>query len=645
MKTPLRLALVVLATVQVSGQQQPTAAISGVVLDQTTQRPIAGAVVQIVPINAVLQPGVNVIPLQNRLVRQITDDLGRFVFADLAGDMSYTLTATKYGYFDGAFGRRGVSGINNQPRRIAVTNGQWVRDARIEMVKPAVITGTVRSETGSPLVDVTVRAYVDIFVGGAHQLAASQATTTDDRGEYRLSGLAPGRYIVCVPSVQQSAPAELIAAPQQFTPDALNRDFGFRRDPAFAFDPVHRLITAASSPPLPAAASGKSQAYPLTFFPGVRTIADAGVINAAAGEEKPSIDVQLRPVPSFRVTGQLEGAPDAVARMSLRLMSAGTEGLGRGIEQATALVGTDGSFTFLNVPAGAYVLIANRVASEYSYSPSGGAFQIAAPGAGRGSMTTSAVFMGTPGAMLTRSALPGSQKYQGRQTVAVTNHDVSGVIVPLQSGVSMSGRIVYEVSNPDFQLPVPAVSAEPADGDPALGLPRAIRDVDDDPGYFFIESVMPGAYFVRTTGPALKSVVWADKDYTNIPLEVAGGKNITGVVITVTDRQTTIAGTVNSRAGQAATSAGIVIFPADRALWKNFGLQPTRIRFIAASTSGAYSFRGLPAGDYLAVGLDEVNAERWKEPDFFEIASRAAVRFSIGWGETKTVDVTVMDLR
>ena len=37
----------------------------------------------------------------------------------------------------------------------------------------------------------------------------------------------------------------------------------------------------------------------------------------------------------------------------LRLLAAGTETLGRGIEQATALVGNDGTFTFLNVPGNA----------------------------------------------------------------------------------------------------------------------------------------------------------------------------------------------------------------------------------------------------------------------------------------------------
>ena len=204
-------------------------------------------------------------PLPNRTVRgQVTDELAascsRICSAMLLHD-----TATKYGYFDGAFGRRGTAGTSNQSRRISLANGQRVRDARIEMLKPAAITGTVE-RSGSPLVDVTVRAYVESS-SRCPSVAAAQSATTDDRGEDRLSGLAPGRTSCAFRRCSSRRQSEILAVPQPFTPDALSRDSAFRRDPAFAFDPVHRLISAASSPPLPAAVSGKSQAYPLTFYP------------------------------------------------------------------------------------------------------------------------------------------------------------------------------------------------------------------------------------------------------------------------------------------------------------------------------------------------------------------------------------------
>ncbi len=303
-----------------------------------------------------------------RPTRQITDELGRFVFADLPGGASYTLTAIKSGYFDGAYGRRGVSGINNAPRRITLANGQWMRDARIEVLRPATIAGTIRDQSGEPMIGVTVRAYADLYIGGARQLAASLSATTDDRGEYRLAGLAPGRYVVAVPSPQHSAPADMLAPPAATYRDALSRDTGGRPYPRFALDPIHRLTLTDDSPPPAPSAGGIRQVYPLTFHPSARAIGETTPIEVGAGDEKTSIDVQLRPVPAFRVSGRLDGPAEAVARMTLRLMAAGTETLGRGIEQATALVANDGTFTFLNVPGGSYTLIASRVISQYLVS-------------------------------------------------------------------------------------------------------------------------------------------------------------------------------------------------------------------------------------------------------------------------------------
>ena len=627
-------------------QPQPLGAISGVVVDATTGKPVAGAIVQIAvaPTTIAPPPGVQILISGSpfRPSRQITDALGRFVFTDVPGANSYTLVAIKHGYFDGAYGRRGMPGVNNTPRRITLAHGQWARDVKIEMLKPAVISGVVRNEAGEPLVGVAVWAYVDIFIGGARQLASAANAITDDRGEYRFANLAPGRYVVAVPSTQHSAPADLLTPPPALPQDALSRDSAFRVSPSFALDPVHRLMLPANAPPLlQPTANGNRQAYPLTFHPAARAVTDATAVEVGAGDDKASIDVQLMPVPVYRVSGRLDRQGDAVVRMSLRLMAAGTENLGRGIEQATAMVAADGSFTFLHVPVGTYTLIASRAVSQYSYLSA--MFGSEPPGGGRGSLTSAPVFAAPPGTMLMRSSAPGVQ-FQGRQTVVVANRDVMGVAVPLESSVTMSGRIVYDVRNPETR-PVPVISIEPATGDLSLGQPRAVRDVDDDPSYFFIDGILPGSYLLKVmTSGTLKSVKWGDKDYTDTPIEVGGGK-ITGVIVTVTDRLTTLAGTIRDRAGQLASNSGVVIFPVDRAQWKNFGNQPSRIRYVAGSTTGSYSVRGLPAGDYLIVGIDDGSASRWQDPAFFEAAARVATRFSIDWAESKTMDVVVQEIR
>ena len=70
---------------------------------------------------------------------------------------------------------------------------------RVEMVKGGVITGTITNATGEPVIGVRVRAVRIRDPKGAAvrtpQFGQSERMT-DDRGIYRLYGLAPGTYIV-----------------------------------------------------------------------------------------------------------------------------------------------------------------------------------------------------------------------------------------------------------------------------------------------------------------------------------------------------------------------------------------------------------------------------------------------------------------
>ena len=627
-----------------------TGAISGVVVDSATDKPLAGAVVTLSPFaGAAVEVGMTA---PGQQMRQITDELGRFVFTGLPGKSSYTITATKFGYFDGAFGRRGLDDINNQTRRVSLADGQWFRDTRIELLKPGAISGMVTDETGDPLVGVRVRAYAEIFVGGVRQLASGMSAPTDDRGSYRIASLPPGRYFVAVPSVQNAAPADLLPdAPAPNLPggqDALEREFNFRRSPAFAVDPVHRLVIAPGSPPPATSAGGRPQVYPMTFYPAARTVADATAIELQPGVDRPAVDVQLRAVPAFRVSGRLEAPPEAVAGMSLRLMSTGTEGLGPGSEQATALVSKEGVFTFLNVPAGAYTLLASRSVAEYTSSTSPGLMP-EVPGVRFTSMMRNIVPTGPPGTMATRVVAPGDQRYHGKQTVSVSNGDVTDVIVPMRAGVTISGRIVTESGEGVPAVPrLMAVTAQPASGDLSLGQPRSTPDPDDPPEYFWIQGVLPGSYLLQVPGAfgmTVKSIRWNNIDYGDMPIDIEGDRDVKGIVITLTTQTTSLAGTIRDRTGEPASNSAVIVFPTERARWRNFGLQPARIRSATASTAGTFSLPGLPAGDYLAVAVDNDTVNRWKDPAFLELASRTATRFSLTWGDKKTLDVTLQDIR
>ena len=68
---------------------------------------------------------------------------------------------------------------------------------RLELIRGGVLTGTVTNAAGEPLIGVRVRAMmVRDQKGQTPIFYASSENSTDDRGVYRMYGLAPGTYIV-----------------------------------------------------------------------------------------------------------------------------------------------------------------------------------------------------------------------------------------------------------------------------------------------------------------------------------------------------------------------------------------------------------------------------------------------------------------
>src|SRR5262249_1954096 len=111
-----------------------TGAISGVVTDAATKKPIAGGNVYLGPPNRgpVGQP-----------VQQVSDALGRFVFRDLPPSAAYFINTTKPGYFDGHVGQTTSTQLG---ARLSVKEGEWLDHVAIVMTRGAAISGTITDE-------------------------------------------------------------------------------------------------------------------------------------------------------------------------------------------------------------------------------------------------------------------------------------------------------------------------------------------------------------------------------------------------------------------------------------------------------------------------------------------------------------------
>ncbi len=621
-----------------------TGAISGVVFDGATNRPLAGVVVGLS--SAVLNSAAN-----GRFGSQsvLTDEKGRFIFTKLPASESYGLSASKIGYtLDSRAGRR-----------VALADRQWISDAKITMWRLGSLSGTITDEAGEPVVGTFVRVLTEVFVSGLPQLAGGPATRTDDRGVYRIAGLPAGKYLVLVPSVQTSVPAETSdmtlsnRTPQSVAAEEAG---GYssppRNDRTLSTDGKNLLFLGNYLTP-PASINGRVMSYPITFYPGARSPRDATVVDLKQGETRTGIDLQLRPVPVVRVCGIVQGPPEAEGPgMTLRLMPSGAESLANGSEVATALVGKDGVFTFLNVPSGEYTILAGRSQMEYQVRESGSSISYPAlptpPAAAGGSMGSGAVASGSASTQYSYRSSSGSQTHSGRVPISVGARDLTDVVVPLRRGVSITGKIVSEAP------PAAAgsgrgpsgfpVYAEPADGSAALGMPSGRITTEGANQTFTIDGLQPGKYslrFLALTGGRLKSISLDGKDITNVPIDTSAGQDITGIVVTTTDKTIKVTGYARDVQNQLMTHGNVIVFPAEQDQWTGYGFTPKRIVSATVVNNGSFTVNSLLPGNYLAIAVDESLASAWQDPKFLAAAASLATRFSIDWGGTASVDLTL----
>jgi hypothetical protein len=122
-----------------------------------------------------------------------TDDEGHYEFTGLAAGR-YGLVAASYVYTSAEYWQS-----SSKPFKLCtVLNGEKLANQDLALVRGGVITGRITDADGKPLIQEQVQiTYVD--AQGKQESYPSyfnEMLFTDDRGVYRLFGLAPGRYLI-----------------------------------------------------------------------------------------------------------------------------------------------------------------------------------------------------------------------------------------------------------------------------------------------------------------------------------------------------------------------------------------------------------------------------------------------------------------
>ena len=598
--------------------QQPPArdgVIAGQVVDATTGKPVGAVVVSIsgpgifmrgTPAEGRGSFGAGVNPYVPRV---LTGGDGRFMFRDLQAG-SFTITAAKNGYSEGASGRRRPGGT---PQPVVITDAQRTADVSVRVWKNGAIGGTVIDEAGEPVVGLQLRALMRTTTGGRRRfMPAGGGAFTDDRGIYRFSGLVPGEYIVIASPPPISARLSVFAdigrtgrgageLASMIAPGGTQ--FGIQ-----VSDALLTLGRGSAVPPPPV--GDRLHIYPSTFHPSALLPSQASVVTLVSGEERAGVDVQLQPVPTARVTGIATSPAGPPAMLPLRLLLQGGDEIPPDLLGGATFTDVTGAFTFPAVPPGQYIL---RAAG--SAGPSGGL------DSGRGVYWTS-------------------------MPVAVSGDDIDGMIVDLRQMLRISGRVEFQGTNPPQMSATKGmaigVTLENLDG--PFGPGARAGGVTWDAHAFTLFGYPGGRYLARlANSPAgwmFKSATLDGRDVSEVPFDFQ--RDMSDLVITFTDRWSGVSGSVQ---GSGADGASVVVFPTDAQSWTNYGSTPRRLKAARVTAQGRFGISSLPPGDYYAAAIPEEQAADWRDPKMLEELARVATRISIGEGEHKTIDLSLKEVR
>jgi hypothetical protein len=309
--------MLLIGVVNVAGQKPKTdsvTSIEGVVLAAVSGDPIAGARVTLLKEPGIITrsgpvPAVE-LPPELDFHYQSTA-----IFTDAAGRFALTNIDPK------VFGM--VVGANGYVRR------EFERDdfpesgkgLIVRMTATGTVNGVVRGDAGRPLADMSVQLLRYVYDdSGRRDLMPFGSVQTNDRGEYRLYNITPGRYYVRAGT--SSKPS----------------------DNAFA----------ESVSPL--------------FYPGVVNVAQASAVDVESAGELGGVDFNLKHQESYRIRGRIiDEAPNGSldSRTIVRMYYIGggfPAGNDVGSDWSYAHLSAEGNFEFRDIAPGLYAI-------TYSDSP------------------------------------------------------------------------------------------------------------------------------------------------------------------------------------------------------------------------------------------------------------------------------------
>ncbi len=346
--------------------------------------------------------------------------------------------------------------------------------------------------------------------------------------------------------------------------------------------PPGRYLLQAAPPGAAISSASNLEGYAITYYPSVPRPAEAARLDVVSGRTIEHIDVLVRTEPLVRMTGQVIGVGGApLAGGTVTIDSA---------EPPFSMVMTSpiaqGRYSFPALRPGQYVL------------------RFSEPAGAEEPMRASAVV-----------DLTGTIDTVERDLLVQPASSVTGSLsIAAADSISSAAALRLSLLPRDERLHNTAIAV-------------AVRA----DGSFAFDGLPPGQYrftVTATSGPSpvrLSSARVNDQETVDGFFEVGRG-GIARAVLTVTDRQGLISGSLSDAADAPATGYTVVVFPADRALWpalfrRSFGVRP--------ANTGDFRIPNVPPGEYRLAVVQNARKNEWLLPEFLETVITASTPVSV----------------
>src|SRR6516225_4151597 len=205
----------------------------------------------------------------------------------------------------------------------ALRPSQKMSDLIFKLGRAGVIIGHVFNADGEPMPNVMLNAVRQVYREGKKEFQSSAWDRSNDLGEYRIFGLAPGRYYVSA----EEQTWNRVVGDREF--NAIEKDTG-------------------------------EKAYAKAYFPAALDLGKASTVTVKEGEEIPAVDILMKEVVAYRIRGKVtnllsknRGGQNVQIAVLRRDSGAGWSEVG-----STSVEKADDTFEIPGVTPGEYSLLA-----------------------------------------------------------------------------------------------------------------------------------------------------------------------------------------------------------------------------------------------------------------------------------------------